>query len=169
MPTTTLFLLPVVDLLVTLLTFSKMRRATLRSLLKCRATTFQSDDWMEISMRMCTPLTLSFFEKCIPLELYCFRAFILTWCCCSTYWSICLRRKNQFGLFLKYPSIGWNTTARCAWMTHIDGNQLQQLNTYVLMDYTLSQIQSRLSLAILFTMEREAELPMIHHQAYNGW
>ena len=61
----------------------------------------------------------------------------------------------------------WNMMALCAWIRHIDGNQLQQLSTYVLMACNLSQIRSRLSLGILFTTEREAELPMILHQVFD--
>ena len=70
-------LLPVVDRWETSLTFSRMRRVTLQSLLKCSATTFLSDDWMGIGMRMCILLTLSFFGKYIPLERCCSRAVVL--------------------------------------------------------------------------------------------
>ena len=52
--------------------------------------------------------------------------------------------KEQSGLFLKYPSIGWNMMALCAWMKHIDGNPFQQLTTYVLMAFTPSHFHSRL-------------------------
>ena len=49
----------------------------------------------------------------------------------------------------------------------MDGNQLQQLSTYVLVAWTLFQIRSRLSLGILFTMEQEAVLPMPLRQVFD--
>ena len=37
------------------------------------------------------------------------------------------------------------------------------------MAFTLSQIQSKLSLGISFSMEQEAELPMTHRQGFDAW
>ena len=75
--------------------------------------------------------------------------------------------KKHYGFSQRCPNIGWRTMVLCVWMRHIDGNHQTQLQGFGLMASTLSPIPSRPKLGILFTMEPEAELPMIHHLAFD--